>query len=31
MLKSMKIVPVLFNGSEGHKWQQTFNQLFKRG
>lgn len=30
MLKSMKVVPILFNGTEGHKWQQTFNELFKR-
>jgi len=31
MLKSMKIVPILFNGSDGRKWQKTFNALFGRG
>ncbi len=31
MLKSMKIVPVLFNGTDERKWQKTFNELFKRG
>lgn len=31
LLKPMKIVPVLFNGTEGRKWQKTFNELFGRG
>jgi iron(III) transport system substrate-binding protein len=31
MLKPMKVVPVLFNGNDGRKWQKTFNALFGRG
>jgi iron(III) transport system substrate-binding protein len=29
-LKSMKVVPVLFNGTDERKWQKTFNELFGR-
>jgi iron(III) transport system substrate-binding protein len=29
-LKAMKILPVLFNGTEERKWQRTFNELFGR-
>lgn len=31
MLKPMKIVPVLLNGTEQRKWQKTYNELFGRG
>jgi iron(III) transport system substrate-binding protein len=31
LLKPMKIVPVLFNGTDERKWQKTFNELFRRG
>jgi len=26
----MKIVPVVFDGTEHRKWQKTFNELFGR-
>jgi iron(III) transport system substrate-binding protein len=29
-LKSMKVVPVLFNGTDERNWQRTFNELFGR-
>lgn len=29
-LKPMKVVPVLFNGTDERKWQTTFNELFGR-
>ncbi len=29
-LKPMKVVPVLFNGTDQRKWQRTFNELFAR-
>ena len=31
LLKAMKIVPILFNGTDERKWQKTFNALFGRG
>ncbi|MGB6536241.1 MAG: ABC transporter substrate-binding protein [Xanthobacteraceae bacterium] len=31
LLKPMKIVPVLFNGTDERKWQKMFNALFRRG
>lgn len=30
-LKPMKIVPVVFDGTEHRKWQKIFNELFGRG
>jgi iron(III) transport system substrate-binding protein len=30
-LKPMKIVPVVFDGTEHRKWQKVFNELFGRG
>jgi iron(III) transport system substrate-binding protein len=30
LLKPMKIVPVVFDGTEHRKWQKTFNELFRR-
>jgi len=29
MLKQMKVMPILFNGDDQRKWQNTFNALFK--
>jgi ABC-type Fe3+ transport system substrate-binding protein len=31
LLKPMKIVPVVFDGTEHRKWQKAFNELFGRG
>ncbi|MFZ3351985.1 MAG: extracellular solute-binding protein [Xanthobacteraceae bacterium] len=31
LLKPMKIVPVVFDGTEHRKWQKIFNELFGRG
>jgi len=31
LLKPMKIVPVVFDGTEHRKWQKVFNELFGRG
>ena len=30
LLESMKIMPVVFDGTEHRKWQKTFNELFRR-
>jgi iron(III) transport system substrate-binding protein len=30
LLKAMKIIPILFNGTDERKWQKTFNMLFGR-
>lgn len=30
MLKPMKIVPIVFNGTDQRTWQKTFNELFGR-
>jgi hypothetical protein len=31
MLKQMKIMPIVFDGSDQRKWQKTFNEMFGRG